>query len=575
MTATQIRPARAAGGPSLGELRQGLIAPAGRPFTMPAWLSASPEDPDAFWRMAAPLLLAAPGGTARSSLFERYNLFHELGARHAEPGRIALRELDPGNGYVESSYTAIVERAACLARAWRHSGLTAGTTVAVVASFGGQLLVALLAAWRCGAIAAPIPALGRAFVRNRIDALAPDFVATSEGRAAWLRIEAEQSLPLTPPRDGLPDRDPPHLWAAGDVALRCFSPLGQNALAVHEVAAEPLLLGALRDGLLLLALESGQTIAAPGFCELQEKIPLMLAALAAGACWVELSLEAACADPDDLLARVEVLGVHDDLRDEILSQRPRGRLRRWFRNPAAEPAYDAWERLAGLPLAERALGTSLFVNTAAAGAIVCAPWRANPGRNQALLAPGRPWRLFAAGLRQAESLGDHGVLACAGDVLPPDALGRPVLARAGGEYLWVTSLDTHRRGQRLPAGEICAAVSEHPDVWRAALVDYPKGANGLSSGAALLVFVRPDAPALRVADLTDAISVELGEQFLPDRTDLLHVPSRTTKDGRVDESWARAQYVARLLALKEREPLFRALGRLRFALTQASPAGEG
>jgi hypothetical protein len=392
---------------------------------------------------------------------------------------------------------------------------------------------------------------------DRLAALKAAFVATSPGRAAWLRVEAP--LPLA--WDGPLDRAAPHLWAAGEVALRCFSPLGHEPLTVHEVTAQHLLLGALRDGVWLLGLDGGQSVAAPGFCETQEKVPLVLATLAAGGTWLESSLESSCSDPGPLLDRAPVLGVHDRLRDLL----PPRRLRRWFRNPAAEPAHDQWARFATAQ--DQSLGMNLFTSTAAGGAIVYSTWRRTPGLNQVLLAPGRPWRLAAAGLRTADALGASGVLACADDELTAEAIGRPVLARLDGEYVWVTCLDAHRRGQRLPAQEICAAVARTA-VWRAALVDYPKGDGGLASGAALVVFVRPDGEPPGRRDLEDAIAVDLGAEFLPDRIDLFSVPSRTSKDGTLDGVWCRAQYVGGLLPLKEREPLFRALGKLRFQLEQ-------
>jgi hypothetical protein len=547
-------------GPSLSELRHSLLS--GRAA---GWVEDSHRDPASFWRGVGPLLLSGPSGSARSSLFERYNLFHELCARHAERGRLAFAELDPSSGFVDSSYAAVLERAACLAAAWKGQGVAPGAMVAVVASMGEELLTALLAAWRCGATAAPVPALGRTFMVDRLTALAPQFVATSEGRAAWLRLDPATTLPLA--SDGLPDRSAPHLWAAAEVALRCFSPLGHETLEVHELTAEALLLGALRDGVLLLGLDDGQAVAAPGFCEVQEKIPLLLATLAAGGTWLELGLDAARADPDGLLARNPVLGIHDQLRDALLASR--GRLRRWFRNPAAEPAYDAWEQFTAAPVARQALGMNLFTSTAAAGAVVFSPWRLNPGRNQVLPSPGRPWRLASVSLRKADALGGSGVLACGDDELPPGAIGRPVLARVDAEYVWVTCLDAHRRGQRLPAGEICAAVAAaHPAVWRLALIDYPRGDSGMASGAALVTFLRPDLPPPQRRDVEDTIAVDLGEQFIPDRTDFFHVPARTRKDGSLDGDWCRVQYVGGLLPLKEREALFQALGALRFQLEQ-------
>jgi hypothetical protein len=553
--------------PSLSMLRQGLQAEGRSSYAPPAWLTDSHQDPEAFWRLVGPVLLGAPAGSARSSLFDRYNLFHELGARHAARGALGYAEPAPGAGQVASSYASLVERAACLCGVWKDRGVEAGATVALLAPVSSELVVALLAAFRCGVVVAPVAAFGRAFMRNRLEALKADFVATSEGRAAWLRLAPATTLPLAA-EDERPDAEAPYLYGADEPAARFFSPLGRDPLVVHEVTAHRLLLGALRDGVLLLGLDSGDTLAAPGFCDTQEKPPLLLAALAAGACWLEVGLESACSEPDELLARSPVLGVRDELRDALLQARPKGHLSRWFRSPAAPPAYEAWDRFAGAPLCERALGANLFVNAAAAGAIACSAWRRNPGRNQVLLAPGQAWRLASASLRNADALGSSGVLACADEALPAEAIGRPVLARAGSEMFWVTCLEAHRLGQRLPAAELCAAVARaHPQIWRCALVDYAKDDGGLSAGAALVIFLRPDAELTR-AEVADTIAIEMGERFEPDRIDFFAVPARTTKEGELDLAWCRSHYADGLLALKQREPLFRALGRLRYQLEE-------
>jgi AMP-binding enzyme len=562
--------------PSLSALRQGLVAPTSRPFVAPDWLTEAAHDPEGFWQTVGPVLLAAPKGSARSSLFDRYNLFHELGARHAARGALGYVEPGPGAGYIESSYAALVERAACLAHVWKDRGVEPGATVALLAPVSAEGAVALLAAFRCGAIVAPVAPRGRTFMRNRLAALRPDFVATGAGRAAWLRLDPAATLPLAPAPDddAHPDTEAPYLYQPDEPAARFFSPLGRDPLAVHEITAERLLLRALRDGVLLLGLEGSDTVAAPGFCDMQEKPSLLLATLAAGACWLEVGLETACAEPDELAGRATVLGVGDELRD-VLATRPKARLRRWFRSPAAPPAYDAWDRFAASPVGERALGANLFVNGAAGGAIVCSAWRRNPGRNQVLPVPGEGWRLASASLRSADALGASGVLAASDEALTADAVGRIVLARAGSEMFWVTCLDAHRMGQRLPGAEICAAVARaHPQIWRSALVDYAKGDGGLTTGAALVIFLRPGAEPLTSAEVADTIAIEMGDELAPDRTDFFLVPSRTTEDGALDLDWCRSHYADGLLALKQREPVFRALGRLRYRLEEEG-LGDG
>jgi len=583
----------------LEPLRRDLVTDDAHGFAVPAWLSEGAADPGPFWRALAPALIAAPAGSSRSTPFERYQLAHEMGARHASGRAAAFVGHDEAGGFRASSYARVVEAARALAGAWRARGLDAGMCVALVAPFSPELVVGLLAAWQLGAVPAPIPVWGRTYLLDRLTALAPDFVAASKGRALWLEVAAEQRL-TTVATGAEPDPGLAHAYAPDEPALRVFSPLGDAPLAPFDVPAERLYLGALRDGALFFGLGADLGAAAPGFCEAQVQLALLLACLATGAHCVEIDLEDACRRPDQLCdGRVHLLGVHPRLRDAMLAAQTGGAgPARWFRSPAAAHEPDPWRRMAGLRAFARARGACYFPSPVAGGAITWSPWRRSPELNLALPAPGLAWQLIDPGRGGAPSTDGTGVLSCADPDPPPEALGRPLLAAYGrvtggalarlsgavdpspaaGEAMWVATLGAHRDGQRLPAEEIEALVarSHAAEVWSCALVDDER------VGAVLVVFARPervapDAPsrdALAIA-LAETIASELAPGLAPDRIEVFTLAPRAGDDGVLDRDWCRGQYVSGRLVGKQSEPLFTAIARVREALEEPDGAPAG
>jgi hypothetical protein len=532
--------------------RQSLVL-TGEAARPPTWLDAAAADPAAFWRAIAPALVGAAGGGARSSPFERYDLFADLGARHAGGRRAAWAEHDDAAGVRRWSYAALVDDARSLATAWRAAGIAAGDCIAIVAPPSPQRLAALLAAWHVGAVAAPLPAWGPSYLRARLAALAPAAVVAEAGDG--VDLGAAPRLPLrAPPAD---DGRPGHRYAPDEVALRVCSPLGAAPLVPLDVGAERLYLGALRDGALLLGLGPGLAVCAPGASEVRDGLSLLLAALATGGQYVDLGLDAAVGQPA-LLARigVDVLGVAPVLRDALVAADGAGaRPARWFRSPAAPIDPPAWQRLArALP---RSLAGAYFASPAAGGAVVAAPWRRELRAAEVLPAPGLAWQLLDPGGSGQAATG-AGVLACAD--LDPGALGRPVLSLVGGDGMWLTALGAHRDGERLPVDEIAAVVTAGFDaVWTCGIID------GRDGSAVLVVFVRPDAHV--GAGLADAIgevvAAELAPHLVPDRVELFTIAPRLDKAGGLDRAWCQGQYLSGRLTRKQREALFVAVSRLR------------
>lgn len=546
-------------------LRRSLVAADGA-FTAPAWLDDAARDRDAFWRGVAPALSAAIAGSSRSTPFERYQLAHDLAARHASGRTLGFVSHDPAGAVTATSYTGLVEAARALAGAWRARGVGPGMCVAIVAPLSAELVTALVAAWHLGAVPAPLPVWGRTYVHDRLEQVKADFVAASRARGMWLDVPAELRLPTT----AMGDAAAPGLaysYAPEEPVLRVFSPLGDAPLAPVDVSAERLYLGALRDAALFFELGAGIGLAAPGFCEVQLGLPLVITCLAAGAHFVAIGLEDAFRRLELVCdGRVSVLGVHPDLRDAIVAGDPGGSgPPRWFRSPATAHDPERWTRLSATRTFGRSLGACYTASPVTGGAITWSAWRRNPALNTALPAPGLDWQLLDPGRGGAVAADGNGVLTS--KTAPPAAIGQPLLGRLGGDSLWVTSIGAHREGQRLPTEEIERLVATRPEVASSALVDDPR------AGAILVVFARPDRLAAGQAardtlagELGALISVELAPHLVPAQIEVFTLAPRTGKDGALDRDWCRSQQLSGRLAAKQREPLFTRIAMLRIAL---------
>jgi hypothetical protein len=544
--------------------RRGLYVADGERFVAPAWLTDAASDPAAFWRSAAPALTASLGGSSRSSLFERYQLAHDLGARHAAGRRPAFVAHEAAGGATATSYASMVEGAMALAGAWRARGVRPGMCVAIVAPISAELVGALLAAWHLGAIPAPLPVWGRTYLHDRLAAVKADFVAASKPRALWMGIPDELRLITRAMGD---DAGPglAHLYAPVEPALRVFSPLGDVPLEPFDVAAEQLYLGALRDAVLFFGLGPELGVAAPGFCEVQFGLPLLMTCLAAGAYFLSIGLDDACQRPSVICRGTHLLGVHPQLRDAILAGDLGDGPTQWFRSPATAHDPDSWSRFAAARPFARSAGACYFPSPVAGGAITWSAWRRTPSLNSAIPAPGMDWQLLDPGRGGAACTDGNGVLTS--KAAPPEAIGQPLLGRLAGDSLWVTSIGAHRDGQRLPAVEIEALVATRREVWASALVDDPR------AGAMLVVFARPDritadqaARDALAGELEELCADELAPHLAPPRTEVFTLAPHTDDKGVLDRDWCRGQYISGRLAAKQRAPLFTQLALVRLAL---------
>lgn len=550
-------------------------------------LEESWQRPDALVE-ALQTWLGGPANVAFKSVpGSRYDLYHDWVTRHARGDGPAFRWYDrrsaQDGGWSSLSYGELDQRCALRAAAWRKQGVEPGAVVCVMLPFGVEAVVSLLTGLRVGACVSLLEASGPAYVARRLEALAPQHIASEPFYTPWLGALAE--LLLDP--DGLePQRDAAsHTYTATDACALSFSPLRRPPQVPVPLAAGVAYLGALRDGTLTLALRAGDSLAAPGLHREQHQPGLLFAALAAGATFVHVPAEDARRDPSLLDATaLHCVGL-DAATCEARLRVPGGTKHAWkhvFRNPEEPTDWEAWRELVETRgLKETAMSNVVF-ESASGGALLSSPRRPGSKHLAALMsvvpAAGRPWMLLDFTGTGQPSVADAGVYAPAegepGKEAPIEpqhiALGR----RRGGEYLYGGTVEPRRSGRVYPVEEVLAALEDCPFLCGASVVTVPSGGATLAWRFVLLGFCGHETDARfdalrepRREELQRMLATRLTEALLPDRIELFPLLPRMLEDA-VDHAWCQAQYTTGTLFSKARTPVFRRLTELRQLTTR-------
>ncbi len=545
------------------------------------------KEPASFWERAAKVLLAKAPGSARSALFEWYDLFNEFGARHAESGGVAFTDYSASTGLQSTSYQELVDRALALTKQWTRAGVGPGCTVCLIFDPRATYLASLLAAWHCGASVCVIPPSGPEFVQRALEQATAHvegrlFAVVSPKAATWADASVERLVWRPVPMNGRVG--PPHRFEAGETAAYLFSPLTVDWFPL-AVSAEQLYLSALRDALLLLQLGSSDVISAPGFCDLQFKPSLILASLAAGAAWVEFDQGELHSWRPLQDAKVSVLGVAPIMR-RLLSAAGApvpSSIRRWFRN-VAESTSDDWSVVQAKLARAQTLGMNYFANAATPGALLFSDWTSNPCACGVLRAPGLACELTEPNGTEMPQLSDVGTLSPVADfepgpgqLTPPTvaATGRIVLSQTRRDNVWVANLGSHRDGKLLPEPLIEGLLlRRYPKQVRAAIiVSLPARQRDAVVSDRLVVFARPTEPPLLAAEVERVLKEAFGVQWSPRSVTVFELnPALVAPDdphSEVDRDRCAAQYLAGMLWAKARAGrVFRELARMGPELSQ-------
>jgi hypothetical protein len=532
------------------------------------WLPSTHEAPDQFEHALYAYASSRREGP-KSHPGQAYDFYHDCVVAHTGHDRRALAVRQSPEELTELSFEALDRRCSALAAAWKTAGVEPGQSIGIVLPVGIDYAIGLLTALRMRLVISPLPPLGPAFVRNRLELLAPDHIVTSERYGKMLGRFAGSVLPVTAAREAI--GKPSQSYAPDDVVLRIFSPFAEACAEPLAVVASVLHRSILRDALLVFCLDGSDTLAAPDFEPMQFQPNLLLAALCAGASFAQFSSEHVEGNPKTLEdLRVTVLGVRRKLR-EILLRRGvdwfKSAGRGWFRSLTDALDVERWDELGRAVLGQKAHGFNVVANAATGGVQLFSPRAPSALGLRVFPVPGQQWQLSEVGAGALPALNEAGVYMPIREGKPDESFPGFLVARHGEGFFFAGAMELGRNAEMYPADEAAAAVRSHPLVEHA--VAFVAPGRWMNDGkVVLLVFVDdvrgPDgrfAPPVTVPELNALITREIGERFLPDRTEVFPLRPRFT-DGEIDRTWCRSQYLSGALTAKARSELFVLLSRL-------------
>ncbi len=539
------------------------------------WVERSQEHPRPFWQELFAFHSGVGGLPAKSTPFGGYALYADLVLRHIRRERVALRWYSPHHGWRGLSYDELHAAASARARSWAGAGVAQGALVALVMPLGPELLVALAACLRLGAVFSWLPPEGSRFVQRRLEALGADFHVSLELYTNLLG-GVEVLWWERPGPDG-PLDDAPSYPAAEPIA-QLFSPLDLEPGVPRPLSARLAYHGAMRDAHLIFALAPGDNLAAPCLHPLQSQPALLFTALIAGACFCVVRKVELAADPSILAALpLRSIGLCAEVRDMLLAVRdkPKVQWEHWFRNPEEPYEYQKWRRLiADYDLAKVPV-SNVVLDAASGGSLVCSARRVTDYdratikrsgvvvSQRVLPSPGLGWKLCDLNGSGQEVVGNTGILTARGDDPLPAYL---VVAREATEGMYAGAIGNRRVGCVYPWPEVVEALEDLPFARGVTMVAAPVGGPE-GHVFVLVVFVGPVADheeqsAAWEEEARRLVRLRLGHRMQPDRVRFYPLYPRA-EEGALDQLWVQEQFQTGGLFRRAHRPLFQTLTALR------------
>lgn len=522
------------------------------------WLENSQTHPEEFWGS----LFAhneRSAGRLKSKFGVAYDFYADSISRHrASSERDAMIEYDPREGWVSLSYLQLDTQAAATASSWAAQGVKSGQTLAIVQELGRRSLVALAAGLRLGLIISILSPQGEVQLAKKLAALKPDhLVLGTPGPAKLDEKWLKKALNLA--TTGAPPSAPPPAYAPGAPWARVFSPVRDPLDVPLEVPAELGFLHALRDVIFALRLGPGSRFAAPGAHFEQYQPSLLLASLLAGATYIHIPIELLEKDLSILYQRPpQVLLLTERLRAALAAgpARPLPGVSNLIR--AVDEPFDwtAYQKLLDLLKWRAVPVTNILADPAEGGCVLFSCRRPGSINAKTLPSAARPWALFDVLAPERAAPGGHGVFS-------PVAKEKPlwkgwfILARAGGEYLYGSTLEPRRAGRIFPAGAVAAAL---PASTPGCVIPV-----ALPSTAKLFILLAFAGAAEKIsspAEISAALEKSLGGDGVPDAIEIW--PLYPHQEGeKLDPAWCAMQYLLGRFAAKRAHPTFQKLTALR------------
>jgi hypothetical protein len=549
-----------------GDLTRDGLEPAG-PMR---WLRQSYDDPDGFW----PGLLEANSAffswPSKSSLYRKYDFYHDIIARNQQNPSAAFRWYRQGAGWQELGYVQLGRLAGEAATRWASLEVGAGNKVCIVSRLNERFLVALLAALKMGLIVSLLEPCGRAFLQKRIEEVAPDFIWTEDEHLPLLSQHRSIILAETGSAGVAGYDSRSHSYSSGEVFALCFDPSSTAPHVPRELGADTAYLCAVRDGMIALGLKPGRELAAPGFNLMETQPALLLACLLNGATFVHIEERDLAKAPEILTSRpLKSVGVTGAVR-EILAREPVEVGKAWdfwFRNPAESQDIEPWKEFVEVLKLRDVFAGNQRWNASLGGCILFSMRRKGLVHLNVLPSAGVAWHLADLGDGERESLWDHGLFA----VKPHGVEGKTgiaaggLLAEAKKEWMYIGHALSGRFGRHYPVREVLESLLGFPYGPSCSVAEVPPSGAAGSSSFVLLVFV--GGGKVNEAQIVEAIKKgilrELGRELLPDRFQMVPLHPRRCEDGSIDHEWCGKEYLSGGLSRRSRGEVYRRITELR------------
>jgi len=549
-----------------------LRLPGMEPFVQPEWLSESYRDADSFWKALKKTGDARFAVKSVSSLFTRYNFYHDIITRNLNNPSPAIYWQDGAAGFRSLSYRELGALSAAKAAGWQQGGLKAGQHLCIIRPAGLDLLVELVAALKLGCTMSFLPPQGRGFIQRRLTALEPDHIATDKTYGPFLSEWRKIVLADRAGGEGkLLERDQ-FYYDAGSVVFRSFNPCAADPLAPVDIMSDAAYLSALRDGTVALGLGPGQVYAAPGLPLMETYPALLVAGLLCGATYLHLSPKAIAENPELAIQfPVKVFGVTKQVRDILLEKRIEigRRWECWFRNPAESPDMERWYFFIKSLKLDDAYAFNLLWQAALSGCSLFSVRRKGMAHMQVMPAAGSSWQIEGIAGGGARSVSDAGTLSLSVPGMPAKEkiATADMIAKNDGEWIYAGMNAVHRQGRTYPVREVLESLRpvEMRFKFFSSLVDVPLVDAG-GRRIVLLVF-RGAKAAIEdgriLSEINSVIAGEMGEAFQLDKVEFFPLYPRFLADSSVDHEWCRNQYLNGGLFRRGKMELFHRSTRLR------------
>jgi hypothetical protein len=544
------------------------------------WIKESWRQPDKF---AAELICyhaALDPTPLKGTLESGYDFYHDLVLRHLHTERVALRWLDGTQRPMALTYAQLHALCnQCLAD-WLAQEVQVRDKLCVLAQLHpepAEVVVPLLTALRMGLQVSLLPPEGPDFIARRLQALSPRWVATEPRYVPLLRgsqwakkvLKSRRTVPVF----GEQASAYSFTYERNMVALQLFSPLHDPPDRPSEVSAAEAYHGALRDGLLLLSLQSGAVVAAAAQSLLQFQPALLFATLLRGATFLHLRAQDFERDtqllsPLSRLPPIQVLFVSEAFRDVMLEIAPhpilRG-LRLWVNNLQEESDSTLWSDFIDRWGLQSTPAMSVLFDAACGGVVLFSLRRLGRPNRYIMPAPGRPFVLLQPDGTGDTARGGYGIFRPC-----PNATTLHLLQDDAG-YRYGGTREVTEAGHVYPKQEVEEAVADLPFV-RGASVIKEKG----PGRSTLLIFTGPETRAFaqryiepRQRRLQDTIVQRLSPDYLPARMIITSQLPRLLDSGKIDHTWCAQMLLTGELRRRADNPIFALFDRLLQALQPA------